>query len=376
MTISSRGTAVPQAPAPPAVSDPPQSQAASRGPSAAGRGHATAWGGGLLVSLLVAFAVPAALGLYGDFRDVYATLAGFQWNLMPALLGVTALNYLVRYLRWRKLLKLASGQVPGLWDDLLVFFGGTAMILTPGRVGEWVKSYYAQRLYGAPVARTAPIPLAERVSDSLAMLLLASAGLLLFGWGRAVFVVVGCIAVAAIVALRHRGLALLLFRGLGRFPPARRLLPSMEEFHESSRLLFSLPGLSWALGLGLLAWSLECLTFFLLLAGLGRPLTWELAVQAAFIFPIATLAGSLSLMPGGMGVTEGGITGMTQAIVGASRSVAVASALLVRALILGFGFVLGLVALAALTRRLSGERQHVGSGGQAPLLVTGRGRCP
>ena len=125
-----------------------------------------------------------------------------------------------------------------------------------------------------------------------------------------------------------------------------------------------------------MAWSLECLTFFLVLVGLGRPVTWELAVQAAFIFPIATLAGSLSLMPGGMGVTEGGITGMTQAIVGASRSVAVASALLVRALILGFGFVLGLAALAALSRRLSGERKDRGRRKQAPLLVTDRGRCP
>jgi uncharacterized protein (TIRG00374 family) len=153
-------------------------------------------------------------------------------------------------------------------------------------------------------------------------------------------------------------------------------LPSVEEFHESSRLLFSLPGLSWALGLGLMAWSLECLTFFLVLVGLGRPVTWELAVQAAFIFPIATLAGSLSLMPGGMGVTEGGITGMTQAVVGASRSVAVASALLARALILGFGFVLGLVALAALSRRLSADRQQAPSVGQTSLLATDRGRCP
>ena len=376
MTISSRGAGVRRAPAPSEVSDPPQGEAAARGPSAAGRGHATAWGGGVLVSLLVAFAVPAALGLYGDFRDVSATLAGFRWDLMPALLGVTALNYLVRYLRWRKLLKLASGRVPGLWDDLLVFFGGTAMILTPGRVGEWVKSYYAQRLYGAPVARTAPIPLAERVSDSLAMLLLASAGLLLFGWGAAVFAAVAGIAAAAIIVFRHRGLASLLFRSLGRFPPARRLLPSMEEFHESSRLLFSMPALSWALGLGLMAWSLECLTFFLVLVGLGRPVTWELGVQAAFIFPIATLAGSLSLMPGGMGVTEGGITGMTQAIVGASRSVAVASALLVRAMILGFAFVLGLVALAALSRRLSADRQQGRSAGRRSLLATDRGRCP
>lgn len=376
MTLSSRGAAVRRAGVPSAVGDPRPTEAASRGPSAAGHSRATAWGSGLVLSLLLAFAVPAGLGLYGDFRGVSATLAGFRWDLMPLLLAVTALNYVVRYLRWRKLLKLASGQVPGLWEDLLVFFGGTAMILTPARLGEWVKSYYAQRLYGVPVARTAPIPLAERVSDSLAMLLLAGAGLMLFGWGAAVFAAVGVIAAAAIVVFRHRGLASLLLRSLGRFPPARRLVPSVEEFHDSSRVLFSLPGLSWALGLGLMAWSLECLTFLLVLVGLGRSCTWELAVQAAFIFPIATLAGSLSLMPGGMGVTEGGITGMTQAIVGASRSVAVASALLVRALILGFGFVLGVVALAVLTRRLSGERGRSRSVGQTSLLATGRGRCP
>jgi uncharacterized protein (TIRG00374 family) len=273
---------------------------------------------------------------------------------MPALLGLTALNYLVRYLRWRRLVKLASGRTPPLREDLLVFFAGTAMILTPARLGEWVKSHYAQQLYGAPVARTAPIPLAERVADCLVMLLLASAGLVLFDWGGIIFAVAGAIAIGIIVALRHQGLIELLVR---RLPGARRLLPSVEDFHQSSRLLFSLPGLSWALGLGLVAWSLECLTFFLVLVGLGMPMTWELVVQAAFIFPIATLAGSLSLLPGGIGVTEGGIAGMTQAIVGAPRSVAAASALLVRAVILGFGFGLGVVALAALSRATSGAQR-------------------
>jgi uncharacterized protein (TIRG00374 family) len=349
MTLSSHGTAglLVRTTSPP--SEPLQAGVASRGPSAPATPRLR-WGWGLVILLLAVFAVPTGLGLYGDFRNISATLAGFGWKLMPALFGVTVLNYLVRYLRWRKLLEMASGQTPPLREDLLVFFAGTAMILTPARLGEWVKSYYAQRLYGAPAARTAPIPLAERVADSLAMLLLASAGLVLFDWGGIVFVVVGGIAVAAILALRHRGLASLLFRGVRWFPPARRLLPSMEDFHESSRLLFSPPGLSWALGLGLIAWSLECLTFFLVLVGLGEPMTWELVIQAAFIFPIATLAGSLSLLPGGIGVTEGGITGMTQAIVGAPRSVAVASALLVRAVILGFGFALGLVALTALRR--------------------------
>jgi uncharacterized protein (TIRG00374 family) len=157
-------------------------------------------------------------------------------------------------------------------------------------------------------------------------------------------------AAAAIVGLRHRGIASLVLRGARRFALADRLVAPIEGFHESSRRLFSLSGLLWSSGLGLLAWTLECLTFFLVLVGFGQPMTWALVAQAAFIFPIATLAGSLSLLPGGIGVTEGSITGLTQTILSAPRSLAVASALLVRAIILGFGFAVGLVALALLSR--------------------------
>ena len=249
MTLSPRGAAALQVDVTSLPSEPIQAEITSGAPPAAGRG--VPWGRGLLISLVAAFAVPMGLGFYADFGDVSTTLAGFQWNLVPALLGLTALNYLVRYLRWRKLLELASGQSPGLWQDLLVFFAGTAMILTPARLGEWVKSYYARQLYGAPVARTAPIPLVERITDTLVMLLLATTGVVLFDWDKAVFLAVGVIAVVAIMALRHRGLASLLSRCAARFPAARRLLPPMEDFHDSSRLLLSPPGLSWAFGLGL-----------------------------------------------------------------------------------------------------------------------------
>jgi hypothetical protein len=57
-------------------------------------------------------------------------------------------------------------------------------------------------------------------------------------------------------------------------------------------------------------------------------------------------------------VTEGSITGMTQAILDAPRSLAVASALLVRAVILGFGFTLGVAALAILSRAVANGQEH------------------
>jgi uncharacterized protein (TIRG00374 family) len=322
-------------------------------PAPNGRGAARAsrlgWGKGLLLSLAGVFAVLTGLGFYGDFADVSSALASFRWSLIPALLALTAANYLVRYLRWRKLLRLTIRERVSLTRDLLIFFAGTAMILTPGRAGEWIKSYYLRDLYGVPVARTAPIVLVERISDSLVMLLLAATGLFLFGRGEVLFAVVAVLIAVAIFGLRHRRFVSLVSSAVRRLSPTRGLAPPIQEFHQSSRDLLSPSGLAWSCGLGTIIWALECLTFFLVLVGLGRAMTWELLAQAAFIFPVATLAGSLSMLPGGIGVTEGSITGMTQAILGASRSVAAASALLVRAVILGFGVALGLMALALLS---------------------------
>ena len=99
MTRSPRGAAALQVDVAGPASEPIQAGVTSRGPSAPGR--KVAWGRGLLLSLLAAFAVPVGLGLYADFGEVSATLAGFRWDLMPVLLGLTTLNYLVRYLRWR-----------------------------------------------------------------------------------------------------------------------------------------------------------------------------------------------------------------------------------------------------------------------------------
>jgi hypothetical protein len=43
------------------------------------------------------------------------------------------------------------------WDSFLMFFSGLAMVITPGKVGEWLKSYLLREVHGTPVARSAPI---------------------------------------------------------------------------------------------------------------------------------------------------------------------------------------------------------------------------
>jgi uncharacterized membrane protein YbhN (UPF0104 family) len=68
--------------------------------------------------------------------------------------------------------------------------------------------------------------------------------------------------------------------------------------------------------------------------------------------PAATLASALLLTPGGLGVAEGGITGLSQVLLDLTKSDAAVATLVIRFGTLWFGVIVGLVALALVSRDL------------------------
>jgi len=122
--------------------------------------------------------------------------------------------------------------------------------------------------------------------------------------------------------------------------------------------LFAPWSLILTIALSFVSWAGEVLAFYLVLVGLGFDGSGMLLLQAAFILPISTLAGAVVLIaPGGLGVAEGGITGLLQVIVdGMSRSVATLAALIIRFTTLWFGVIVGLIVLAITTRRIGAAR--------------------
>jgi uncharacterized protein (TIRG00374 family) len=291
---------------------------------------------------------------YGDFSDIWSRLGDFRWELLPLLLALSMCNYLIRFVKWHFYLgRIGIHDVPKR-DSFLAFFSGLAMVITPGKLGEWLKSYVLQELRGIPFLRTAPILLAERFTDSVALLLLATAGFFVFGeaWEVFVVVVVGC--VIAMVVTRHRPTMRAILHGAERAPLISRFAARVEDFYETTYTLFAPWSLIYTTVLSFISWAGEVLAFYLVLVGLGYDGSWMLLLQAAFILPISTLAGAVVLIaPGGLGVAEGGITGLLQVIVeGTSKSVATLATLIIRFTTLWFGVIVGLIVLAFATRRI------------------------
>src|SRR5690606_12923382 len=106
-----------------------------------------------------------------------------SWWTFVGALGLASFNYGLRFLKWQYY--LARLEIRGIRavDSLLIFLSGFVLTVTPGKLGEVFKSAVLQETHGVSAARTAPIVVAERLTDVVAIILLVLLGSLGFPGG-------------------------------------------------------------------------------------------------------------------------------------------------------------------------------------------------
>jgi uncharacterized membrane protein YbhN (UPF0104 family) len=309
-----------------------------------------------LLSLLFGVVVFGALALAGDAPHVVDALRRFPLAYLPAILALTLWNYALRFVKWHLYLRRLSIPISPA-DSLGIFLCGLSMAITPGKAGELLKSILLRRRVGTPLTTSAPVVLAERLTDGLAMMGLAATGLVLYRQALAPIALL-LIAFIAVIGIsqapfaRHR-----LLPWLQGHPRLARRADELGRLFASAHVLLAPGMLIAAVGIGLVSWSGECLAFYLVLHGLGLPGGWTLLAQAAFVLAVSTLVGSATLLPGGLGSAEGSSTALLLAVTHTDLSTAVAATLLIRLCTLWFGVLVGFVSLWLYRARLGGWRE-------------------
>jgi uncharacterized membrane protein YbhN (UPF0104 family) len=280
----------------------------------------------VFIVVALAVAVALGLGLYADFGRLGDELSSFRWELFPAAAGLTALNYLIRFWRWERYLARLEIRVP-LARSLSIFVAGLTMTITPAKLGDVLKCGLLRRSFAVPVQRSAPVVLAERVTDATGVVVLAVAGGA--GADRWPLLALALAGVAAVVIVVRSPL-LERFAPLGEAPEAARTL--LE-----TRLLVAMTAVS------AVSWFCECLAAYLCVRGLRLDLS---LADTIVVFSLGSLAGALSFLPGGLGVAETSMTGLIRVLGDVPRAAAAAATVLIRLATLWFAVVLGLVGLA------------------------------
>jgi glycosyltransferase 2 family protein len=302
-----------------------------------------------IVAMLLGVLLYGAFVAYTGWHRIEQSVASFQWSAFALALALASSNYLLRFLKWEYYLaRLGIGDVPKL-DSALVFLSGFVLTITPGKVGEVFKSAVLAETHGVPAARTAPIVIAERLTDVIGVIALIAIGSAGFSGGLPWALAATALVLIGMLFVVWRRPGELFLAWAERGPERMRgLAPKLRDAFDSLRIVASPAALFWPSLLSLVGWACEGTALWVILRGFGESAALPLAI---FFFSTATLAGAIVPVPGGLGVAEAMIQEQLVHIGRIEPGAATASMILIRFATLWWAVLVGFGALALLRAR-------------------------
>lgn len=271
------------------------------------------------------------------------------WRFLPLLMLASACSYLLRYLRWRWLLRRCACSM-SMGRGFLAYLAGFAFTVSPGKVGELVRIRYFSTS-GVAAGHVIGAFIFERCCDLIVLLILSSlypgaAELLPVAVVFVAIILMGTAALASKPAILQAIDTRLQASAWFRLSTAIR---SLSLGIQDLRTWCRLPDIALGLGLGLIAWGGVAAAF---VAFLNQLAISRHGLDALSYYPLAMLVGAASLLPGGLGSTEAILILLLESM-GYPLGAATAVAVTIRIATLWFAMLCGLLSIAILESRYS-----------------------
>lgn len=258
----------------------------------------------IIVGIILAAIVYLGFSIYVDFAKLLEAFSLFDFRYFPLILFLSFFNYYLRFERWDYYLRIIQIKLPRK-ISFSIFLGGLIMSITPGKVGELLKSYLIKEYNKTSIHASAPVILVERLGDFVSLLLIAMIGAIYFDFGRQIVSITLIVFGFFLFGLSYRPFAEPIIRYLSNL----KIFGGISEkilvaYEHSYKLLRPLPLFSMLL-LACIAWGFEALGLYIILQIFNTEASffWSL-----FVYSFSTIIGGLLLVPGGIGPTEGSLT--------------------------------------------------------------------
>ena len=255
-------------------------------------------------------------GQFEDGEGIVQALRSFPLWLVPILCLTQISAGFFRFLEWHYFLGVIDARDKiSLKDSAIIFVSAFTMVVSPGKVAEVLKSVFLKMKTGVNIARSAPIVVAERVVDGLAVIITLTITLFIAGdrlalgdyadISRGIIFTSAALLGGGLIVVQIQPLAyFVLDQVIARLPLVRRLHEPLTEFYESSREIFLLKHVIPTTILGMGVYMSSTVGFMVIMLGFGLDFSFDLFLQVAFIVGVASAIGALSFVPNGAGVTE------------------------------------------------------------------------
>ncbi|HRL14739.1 MAG TPA: lysylphosphatidylglycerol synthase domain-containing protein, partial [Aggregatilineales bacterium] len=138
---------------------------------------------GLVIALLIYVVILLVIDNQGQLTgEMAAAFAGYPWLWLVVIAGLHVMAGVFRFLEWQYFLGvIGARRLISLADSAIIMTFGFTMVVSPGKAAELLKAVFLKIKTGVPVSRSAPVIVAERVVDGLAVIVILTVILLTNG---------------------------------------------------------------------------------------------------------------------------------------------------------------------------------------------------
>lgn len=303
----------------------------------------------IIFSIIFGAVIFLGLSIYANFSELGLAFKEFRWIILPLLFMLAFCNYLTRFVKWNYYTGLLGIRLEKKLS-LLIFLSSFIMSVTPGKIGEVFKSYLLKEQTETPISKSAPIVIAERITDFLSLVLLSIIGAITFNYGKFLIITIGIIFILVVMMLSSRRISVSLINFFEKFKLFNKVSHKIHTAYDSIYTMVQLKPLLIAVLISMVAWFFECFAFYLVINNFNQVQLLSINLQiATFIYGFATIAGAITMLPGGLGATDASITGLL-VVLNIPKNISVASTLIIRVATLWFAVVVGVFSISIYQR--------------------------
>ena len=260
----------------------------------------------LLIGILGIIVIYAIILIAFDINIISEKIGDFDPQYLPIIIPLIPLTWGVLFLRWNLLLKNSDIDIP-LKDNFMIFISGFALGVTPGKVGELIKSQLLKNKFNIPRTKTAPLVIVERFYDFFAIAVISLFGILVFEYSIYIF---GILAIGISIFLIVTSSEKIFLKFLNKIEKIKFLKNFSNELPKSFNVIQkSTRGKIFPLSitLSIIFWFLDSIIAYLTLLSFGIDIIDYFVLMS--IYTSSIILGVISFLPLGIGVVEGSLVG-------------------------------------------------------------------
>ena len=295
----------------------------------------------LILILVAAVAIYAIFLFVSDYDTLSETISGFDVNFLPHILFFVTASWIPLFIKWHFLLKNSNTHVP-VKENIIVFLSGMGLELTPGHVGALIKSQILKTKFNVARTKTAPIVLVEKVYDLIGAIIASIMGIIILGMETYLIALALSAIVLILFLIYYRPAFDLFLRLVTKTKFFSKYVENISDSYVIIKKSTSVKAFTICILLSIAYWCIVSAGVYYVLAGFGIDMIDYLKILS--IYTSSAFLGGITLIPGGIGVTEGSLAGLLS-LQGIDISVALVLGVMIRLFAFWYPVCVGFISL-------------------------------